>query len=114
MADLDPIDRWYSEPLDVHVWSHHPEIRELTNTLYDELGISQFESKSNNKPKISPKSMLRVLLLDLIARRQRRHLLCPFLNGWSVKLECSCYVLPNPLEAATFSSPTTQPTVVPK
>jgi hypothetical protein len=97
MADLDPIDRWYSEPLDVHVWSHHPEIRELTNTLYDELGIFQFESTSNNKPKISPKSMLRVLLLDLIARRQRRHLPCTFLNRLSVKLECRCYVLPNPL-----------------
>ena len=55
MADLDPIDRWYSEPLDVHVWSHHPEIRELTNCLFDELGISQFESKSNNKGKISLK-----------------------------------------------------------
>ena len=68
MTELNKIDRWYSEPLDVHVWSHHPEIRELTNTLYDELGISQFESKSNNKPKISPKSMLRVLLLDLYVR----------------------------------------------
>ena len=30
---LDPIDRWYSELLDVHVWSHHPEIRELTDTV---------------------------------------------------------------------------------
>jgi len=68
MADLDPIDRWYSEPLDVHVWSHHPEIRELTDCLFDELGISRLESKSNNKSKISPKSMLRVLLLDLYVR----------------------------------------------
>ena len=84
MAELNKIDRWYSEPLDVHVWSHHPEIRELTNKLYDELGIFQFESTSNNKPKISPKSMLRVLLLDLIARRQRRHLPRPFLNRLSV------------------------------
>ena len=65
---LDPIDRWYSEPLDVHVWSHHPEIRELTNTLYDELGIARLESKSNNKGKISLKGMLRVLLLDLYVR----------------------------------------------
>ena len=46
-TNLDPIDRWYSELLDVHVWSHHPEIRELTNTLYDELGIASLESKSN-------------------------------------------------------------------
>ena len=84
IADLDPIDRWYSEPLDVHGWSHHPEIRELTNKFYDELGIFQFESTSNNKPKISPKSMLRVLLLDLIARRQQRHLPRPFLNRLSV------------------------------
>ena len=97
IADLDPIDRWYSEPLDVHGWSHHPEIRELTNKLYDELGIFQFESTPNNKPKISPKSMLRVLLLVLIARRQRRHLPCTFLNRLSVKLECRCYVLPDPL-----------------
>jgi hypothetical protein len=65
---LDPIDRWYSEPSDVHVWSHHPEIRELTNTLYDELGIASPESKSNNKGKISLKGMLRVLLLDLYVR----------------------------------------------
>ena len=65
---LDPIDRWYSELLDVHVWSHHSEIRELTNTLYDELSIRRLESKSNNKPKISHKSMLRVLLLDLYVR----------------------------------------------
>ena len=68
MADLDPIDRWYSELLDVHVWSHHPEIRELTNTLYDELSIGRLESKSNNKGKISLKGMLRVLLLDLYVR----------------------------------------------
>ena len=65
---LDPIDRWYSELLDVHVWSHHPEIRELTNTLYDELSIRRLESKSNNKGKISLKGMLRVLLLDLYVR----------------------------------------------
>ena len=50
MADLDPIDRWYSELLDVHVWSHHPEIRELTNGLYDELGISRRLPKHHSKP----------------------------------------------------------------
>jgi hypothetical protein len=68
MSKLDPIDRWYSEPLDVHVWSHHPEVKELTTILYDELGISQLESRSNNKAKISLKGMLRVLLLDLYVR----------------------------------------------
>ena len=26
---LDPIDRWYSEPLDVHVWSEFPEFNKL-------------------------------------------------------------------------------------
>ena len=68
MADLDPIDRWYSESLDVHVWSHHPEIRELTNKLYDELGIFQFESTSNNKPKISPRIQLANATSDLSLR----------------------------------------------
>ena len=33
--DLPKIDRWHSEPLDVHTWSDHPEIKALCDELYD-------------------------------------------------------------------------------
>ena len=62
------MDRFYSEPLDVHKWSHHPEIKQLTDRLYAELDLKEIESKSNNKRGASPKTMLRVLLLDLYVR----------------------------------------------
>ena len=68
MDDLDPIDRYHSEPLDVHTWSHHPEIRNLSDLLYKELGCSQLQSRSNNQGRAQVKHMLRVLLLDLYVR----------------------------------------------
>jgi len=68
MSTLSPIDRYHSEPLDVHRWSDHPEIKDLTDTLYDELGLVDLESKSNNKKGAHPRVMLRVLLLDLYVR----------------------------------------------
>ena len=37
--DLPKIDRWHSEPLDVHTWSDHPEIKALCDELYDAAGI---------------------------------------------------------------------------
>ena len=66
--NLDPIDRYFSEVLDVHTWSDHPEIKALTNLIYDELGCADLQSRSNNQGNISVKNMLRVLLLDLYVR----------------------------------------------
>ena len=66
--NLYPIDRFASEPLDVHKWSDHPEIKELVDTLYQDLSFNELESRSNNRGKISVKAMLRVLLLDLYVR----------------------------------------------
>ena len=69
MSDnLYPIDRFASEPLDVHKWSDHPEIKELVDTLYQDLSFNELESRSNNRGRISVKAMLRVLLLDLYVR----------------------------------------------
>ena len=46
--DLTKMDRWNSEPLDVHTWSDHPEIK----TLFDDLaGMSTLEPKGNRKAK---------------------------------------------------------------
>ena len=33
--DLTKMDRWNSEPLDVHTWSDHPEIKTLCDDRYD-------------------------------------------------------------------------------
>ena len=49
--DLTKIDRWNSEPLDVHVWSDHPEIKALCDDLYDQAGMSSLEPKGNRKAK---------------------------------------------------------------
>ena len=55
--DLPKIDRWHSEPLDVHTWSDHTEIKKLYNDLYDAAGLTSLESKGNRdcKPKRSVK-----------------------------------------------------------
>ena len=68
--DLPKIDRWHSEPLDVHTWSDHPEIKALCDELYDAAGISTLESKGkgNRKPKRTVKESLRVLILDLYVK----------------------------------------------
>ena len=39
--NLYPIDRFASEPLDVHKWSNHPEIKELVDTLYQDLSFNE-------------------------------------------------------------------------
>ncbi len=39
--NLDPIDRYFSEALDLHTWSDHPDIKDLTNLIYDELGCAE-------------------------------------------------------------------------
>ena len=68
--DLPNIDRWHSEPLDVHTWSDHPEIKVLCDELYDAAGICTLESKGkgNRKPKRTVKESLRVLILDLYVK----------------------------------------------
>ena len=69
MADeLPKIDRWHSEPLDVHTWSDHPEIKALCDDLYEHAGLSSLESKANRKAKRSVKESLRVLILDLYVK----------------------------------------------
>ena len=66
--DLPKIDRWNSEPLDVHTWSDHPEIKALCDQLYDEAGLSVLERKGNRKPKRTVKESLRILILDLYVK----------------------------------------------
>ncbi len=66
--DLPKIDRWNSEPLDVHTWSDHPEIKALCDQLYDEAGLSVLEPKGNRKAKRTVKESLRVLILDLYVK----------------------------------------------
>ena len=66
--NLDPIDRYFSEVLDVHTWSDHPDVKDLTKLIYDELGCVDLQSRSNNQGNIKVKDMLRVLLLDLYVR----------------------------------------------
>jgi hypothetical protein len=66
--DLPKIDRWNSEPLDVHTWSEHPEIKALCDQFYDEAGLSVLEPKGNRKAKRTVKESLRVLILDLYVK----------------------------------------------
>jgi hypothetical protein len=63
--NLPDIDRWHSRPLDVHRWSNHPEIKDLTDQLYVECEINKLDKAGNRRPKKSAKDMLQVLLLDL-------------------------------------------------
>ena len=66
--DLTKIDRWNSEPFDVHTWSNHPEIKTLCNELYNQAGMSSLEPKGNRKAKRTVKESLRVLILDLYVK----------------------------------------------
>ena len=66
--DLPKIDRWNSEPLDVHTWSDHPEIKALCDSLYEAAGMSSLEPKGNRKAKRTVKESLRVLTLDLYVK----------------------------------------------
>ena len=61
--DLPKIDRWNSEPLDVHTWSDHPEIKALCDSLYEAAGMSSLEPKGNRKAKRTVKESLRVIFL---------------------------------------------------
>ena len=66
--ELPKIDRWNSEPLDVHTWSEHPEIKALCDHLYTDAGIASLEPQGNHKPKRNVKESLRVLILDLYVK----------------------------------------------
>ena len=66
--DLPKIDRWNSEPLDVHTWSDHPEIKRLCDSLYEAAGMSSLEPKGNRKAKRTVKKASRVLILDLYVK----------------------------------------------
>ena len=66
--DLTKMDRWNSEPLDVHTWSDHPEIKTLCDDLYDLAGMTTLEPKGNRKAKRTVKESLRVLILDLYVK----------------------------------------------
>ena len=66
--DLTKMDRWNSEPLDVHTWSDHPEIKTLCDDLYDLAGMAILEPKGNRKAKRTVKESLRVLILDLYVK----------------------------------------------
>ena len=63
--NLAKMDRWHSTVLDVHKWSDHPEIKQLTDDLYITCGIYSVDKSGNRKPKKTAQQMLRVLLLDL-------------------------------------------------
>ena len=67
-SELPKIDRWNSEPLDVHTWSDHPEVKALCDLLYDEAGLAVLEPKGNRKPNRTVKESLRVLILDLYVK----------------------------------------------
>lgn len=66
--ELPKIDRWNSEPLDVHTWSDHPEIKALCDDLYETAGLSILEAKGNRKAKRTIKESLRMLILDLYVK----------------------------------------------
>ena len=66
--DLTKMDRWKSEPLDVHTWSDHPAIKTLCDDLYDLAGMTTLEPKGNRKAKRPVKESLRVLILDLYVK----------------------------------------------
>lgn len=62
---LPKIDRFHSRPLDVHLWSDHPEVRAITEQVYKAIGADQLESDRGKKSKAHYKSQLRILLMDL-------------------------------------------------
>ena len=67
-SQLPKIDRWHSEPLDVHRWSDHPEIKSLCDHLYADANLVSLEPKGNRKARRNVKDSLRVLILDLYVR----------------------------------------------
>ena len=55
-----------SRPLDVHLWSDHPEVNAFVYKLWDEEFAQGFEpSGRGNRPKKKLKYQFKVLILDL-------------------------------------------------
>ncbi|AGI67245.1 hypothetical protein OAN307_c15720 [Octadecabacter antarcticus 307] len=79
MTDLPEMDVWHSKPLDVHVWSEHPKINQVVNTVYDSLtddNQTLISGKSNNQGKASGRTHLKVVLVDLYVAWKTDPLLC--------------------------------------
>ena len=57
----------HSRPLDVHIWSEHPEINVLVNEVWSRFWEEEAEGKPKRgpKPKAPKKKHLKILLLDL-------------------------------------------------
>ena len=49
--EISKIDRWNSEPLNVHTWSDRPEIKALCDSLYEAAGMVSLEPQGNRKAK---------------------------------------------------------------
>ena len=48
-SQLPKIVRWHSEPLDIHRWSDHPEIKTLSDHLYVDAKLVSLEPRGNRK-----------------------------------------------------------------
>ena len=79
MTDLPEMDVWHSKPFDVHVWSEHPKINQVVDTVYNSLtdeNQTLISGKSNNQGKASGKIHLKVVLVDLYVAWMADPLLC--------------------------------------
>ena len=79
MTDLPEMNVWYSKPLDVHVWSEHPKINQVVDTVYDSLtddNQTLISGKSNNQGKASGRTHLKVVLVDLYVAWKTDPLFC--------------------------------------
>ena len=68
----------HSVPLNVHRWSDHPEVNQLVEFVWDQLGEERqadLTATSNNKG-TPPKRILKVLLIDLYANWLEDPTLC--------------------------------------
>lgn len=77
--DFPEINVWYSKTFDVHVWSEHPKLNQVVDSVFDSLTDEQkasFSSKSNNAGKASGKTHLKVVLIDLYVAWKTDPLLC--------------------------------------
>lgn len=61
-AILDP---FYSRPIDVHLWSQHPEVRAWVEQIWDEHFKDMQSKRPGPKPKTPFKTQLKTLILDL-------------------------------------------------
>lgn len=65
---MTDFDVWHSKPLDVHIWSEHPEINEIVDAVYNSFNEEQLKSikgQSKNLGKANGKVHLKIILIDL-------------------------------------------------